>query len=109
MGQRVRELRKTHRLTQEQLGERAGLSYKFIGEVERGAGNPTIETLASIASALGVELVDLVGTARTASHVGQITERDYAFVREARDVLEGMIQRIQGTKRSKSRRSAKKK
>jgi acyl-coenzyme A synthetase/AMP-(fatty) acid ligase len=36
LGQRLRALRKQRRLSQERLGDRAGLSGKFIGEVERG-------------------------------------------------------------------------
>ncbi len=33
---KLRELRKMKGLTQEELAERAGLHWKFIGEVERG-------------------------------------------------------------------------
>ena len=61
VGARVKQLRQARRLTQEQLAERAGLSYKFIGEVERGRGNPTLTTLASLSEALGVSLIDLLG------------------------------------------------
>ncbi len=46
-------------LTQEQLGEKTGISYKFIGEIERGLVNPSLESLASIAAALRVEVKDL--------------------------------------------------
>ena len=49
------------RFTQEELAERSGLSYKFIGEIERGAGNPTIETVSQLAAAMHLrrEFVDL--------------------------------------------------
>jgi len=77
VGARLKQLRQARRLTQEQLAERAGLSYKFIGEVERGRGNPTLTTLAAISDALGIQLVDLLAldperprlTARQASQV----------------------------------------
>jgi transcriptional regulator with XRE-family HTH domain len=36
LGARIRELRKTAGLTQEELGEKADQNYKFIGELERG-------------------------------------------------------------------------
>ena len=35
-GKRLRELRKKRKMTQEQLAEKAGLHYKFIGRVEKG-------------------------------------------------------------------------
>ncbi|MBI4680030.1 MAG: helix-turn-helix transcriptional regulator [Nitrospirae bacterium] len=30
--------------TQEELGEKAGLSYKFVGEIERGEVNPSLDS-----------------------------------------------------------------
>ena len=97
MGRRVKALRLARKLTQEQLGERASLSYKFVGEIERGIGNPTIETLANIATALGVNIVDLVNeVSREAKYEGrQVTEHDYVAVREARDALDVIVQRLQ--------------
>ena len=59
IGSRVRHLRKEHGLSQEDLGERAGLSYKYIGEIERGQTNPTVDVLFRIASALNVQLDEL--------------------------------------------------
>ena len=53
------QLRKARKLTQEQLGEQAGISYKFIGEVERGAVNPSLDSLVSIARALRVGVKEL--------------------------------------------------
>lgn len=55
VGDNVRSLRKARGFSQEQLGEFAGLSYKFLGEVERGAVNPSLESLEKIAAALQVE------------------------------------------------------
>jgi transcriptional regulator with XRE-family HTH domain len=59
LGQRIRELRKTAGITQEELGEKAELSYKFIGELERGQVNVSLDSIARIAQALGVKIVDL--------------------------------------------------
>jgi transcriptional regulator with XRE-family HTH domain len=59
LGQRIRELRKTAGLTQEELGEKAELSYKFIGELERGQVNVSLDSIARIAQALGVKIGDL--------------------------------------------------
>jgi len=60
LGQRLRELRKQHGLSQERLGERSGLSGKFIGEVERGEKSISIDSLHRIATALAVPLGILV-------------------------------------------------
>ncbi len=59
LGRRIRSLRKSRNLTQEQLGANCDVNYKFIGAVERGEENPSLKTLQKIAGALGVELFDL--------------------------------------------------
>jgi transcriptional regulator with XRE-family HTH domain len=53
-------LRTLRDLTQEELGERAGVSGKFVGQIERGVGNPSLKTMASLAQAVGVELWELL-------------------------------------------------
>src|SRR5512138_1834685 len=59
VGDNIRSLRKSKDWSQEILGERAGLSYKFVGEVERGAVNPSLESLGALATALDVEVIRL--------------------------------------------------
>ena len=59
LGDKIRQLRKLRELTQEQLGEKAGISYKFIGEVERGTVNPCLDSLIGIAGALDVGVREL--------------------------------------------------
>lgn len=54
LGQRIREERIKHRLTQEQLAEAAEVNESYIGQVERGEKNPSLETVVSIANSLGV-------------------------------------------------------
>jgi len=56
---RIRACRKLARLTQEQLAERADLSPHFLGFVERGKANPSLNSLVRIAGALGVQLGEL--------------------------------------------------
>jgi transcriptional regulator with XRE-family HTH domain len=60
LGRRLRALRKARKLTQEELGEKSRLSGKFIGEIERGVGNPTLEVLVRVAAALDVHLDQMV-------------------------------------------------
>jgi transcriptional regulator with XRE-family HTH domain len=59
LGEKIRQLRKLRELTQEQLGEKAGISYKFIGEVERGIVNPSLDSLIGIALSLDVSVKEL--------------------------------------------------
>jgi transcriptional regulator with XRE-family HTH domain len=59
LGRRIRSLRKSKDLTQEELGAKCDVHYKFIGAVERGEENPSLKTLEKIAEGLGVELFDL--------------------------------------------------
>jgi transcriptional regulator with XRE-family HTH domain len=83
LGANVRDLRVRRKLTQEQLGERAGLSHKFVGEVERGLGNPSIGTVAAIASALDTDIADLFGGSRRPVEAYETTRKRMALVREA--------------------------
>src|SRR5438874_11824409 len=59
LGQRVRALRKQRGLSQERLGDRAGLSGKFIGEVERGEKSISIDSLYRVSVALEIPLREL--------------------------------------------------
>lgn len=54
IGKKIKEYRKIKDLTQENLGEKAGLHYTYIGQVERGEKEPSLKSLIKIAEALGV-------------------------------------------------------
>lgn len=54
VGERVRFLRKNRGLTQEQLGEIVQLPQSYIGGIERGEKNISLETLERIIEALDV-------------------------------------------------------
>ena len=60
VGQNIRKFRKRAHLTQEQLGEKAALSYKYVGEIERGYVNVSLDSLVRIAKALKVKIEDLL-------------------------------------------------
>lgn len=53
-GNRIRELRKAKGWTQEQLAEAASLHYSYIGGVERGDRNISMETLEKIIAAFQI-------------------------------------------------------
>ena len=60
LGERIRELRKQNKLTQEELSYKSDLMLSQIGRIERGETNPTISTLHVIADAIDVTLPELV-------------------------------------------------
>jgi len=59
LGSRVRHFRNLRNITQQKLGEEADLNYKYLGAIERGEKNPTIDIAAQIANALNVNLHEL--------------------------------------------------
>jgi transcriptional regulator with XRE-family HTH domain len=102
LGQRLRALRQQAGLSQERLGERSGLSGKFIGEVERGEKSISIDSLYRVAVALEVPLRHLtdVRSGRRAAVPSKEAEKIFALVaghhrpsevRRAHEVLRAML------------------
>jgi transcriptional regulator with XRE-family HTH domain len=60
LGASIRSLREGRELSIEALAAEADLHTVSVSRIEAGKQNPTWNALASLASALGVELVDLV-------------------------------------------------
>lgn len=58
--QRLRKLRKAHKMSQEKLAEKADLSLTFVGYLERAEKNPTLTTLNKIAKALNMSPSELL-------------------------------------------------
>ena len=59
LGAKIAYLRKSRRFSQEKLAEKADISEIYVGEIERGDANPTLEKLKLIANALDVEISEL--------------------------------------------------
>jgi XRE family transcriptional regulator, regulator of sulfur utilization len=59
LGETIRTYREHSRMTQEQLAEKADLSSKYVGEVERGYVNISVDSLTRIAKALSLTVNDL--------------------------------------------------
>lgn len=56
----LRAIRKARGLTQEGLAELSGLHYTYIGGIERGERNLSIDNVGRLADALGLDAVDLL-------------------------------------------------
>lgn len=59
LGRRIQELRKSNKLTQEQLAEKIEIGTSNISYIETVKFYPTPETLGKIAKALNVEIYEL--------------------------------------------------
>lgn len=64
IGNRIRTVRKARGYTQEQLAERADISFAFVGHIERGTRVMSIKTLDSLARALDCSADYLLGIAQ---------------------------------------------
>lgn len=61
-GLRIQELRKKNNLTQSELAEKIGLSTNFIGMVERGERNTSVDKIFKLAKAFNVSLAQFFET-----------------------------------------------
>jgi len=55
IGRNVRSFRKLRGMTQQQLSKKSGLNRAYIGYVERGEKNLSIDTIVAIAKALEIK------------------------------------------------------
>lgn len=62
ISKRLKELRKERNWTQQELAQKASLSFNAVTKIEQGAAkHPTLKTLLKLAQAFNVTLDDLVG------------------------------------------------
>ncbi|MBD2872912.1 helix-turn-helix domain-containing protein [Paenibacillus arenilitoris] len=78
IGENIRQLRKKKGLSQEQLALRAEINASYMGQVERGEKNPTIDVLSKIAHALQIPIEQLVNVASAKDAPPDGDGEDYA-------------------------------
>lgn len=64
IGERIRNFRKEKGLSQEELADIANLHTTYIGQLERGEKNATLESIEKVANALEISLEDLFRSIR---------------------------------------------
>lgn len=62
IGNRIKSLRTKRRMSQATLAEKTGISAKYLGEVERGEANLSVELMNLIANALDAPLSAILET-----------------------------------------------
>lgn len=81
LGHQVQAARTRAGLTQQALCQKADLSYSTLTKIERGAIKaPSIFTIQRIATALGVELDELLGTSKPATSLKKRSKSGVRFV-----------------------------
>lgn len=81
LGRLLQEARKKAGLTQQELCQKAGLSYSTLAKIERGAIKaPSIFTIQSIAGALNTSLTDLMGEPPVAPQAKRRSKSGIRFV-----------------------------
>lgn len=59
-GQHLRELRQQKKLTQEELADKAGMHFTYVGQIERGIRNPSLVNLYKLSKALKISAGQLL-------------------------------------------------
>lgn len=59
LGEAIRDQRNARHLSLKRLAPQAGISFKHLGEIERGKRDPSWTTVRKIAGALGLKAGDL--------------------------------------------------
>ena len=67
IGMRIKELRRSNHLSQEQLAEKADINSKYLSRMERGTENPTLDMLIKLSNALEVEMWEMFDFGHVAS------------------------------------------
>ena len=75
VGQRVRAMRREQQVTLQVLSAACGVSVGVLSEIERGVGNPSLNTLVQVAHALGISVVNLLSVTEQHSPVVRRHER----------------------------------
>lgn len=99
VARRLIDLRTARGWSQEELGAKAGLSYKFIGEVERSQKSPSLDSLGRIADGLGVDILELFWSEDSARPYPELPADQLAVVREAVASLERVLARAPQSRR----------
>ena len=60
MARNLRRTRHDRQMTQEELADRAGLSARYVGAIERGSVSASVAVLGKLGEALGIDPCELL-------------------------------------------------
>jgi transcriptional regulator with XRE-family HTH domain len=76
IGVRIKSLRRSKGMSQEELAEKMRISSKYLSSIERGKENPTLDTFIKLAEVLEIELSEIFNF----SHEGKSAKDMKAFI-----------------------------
>lgn len=82
-GMRVKELRVSRKLTQEQVAEKCGISSKYVSRIEMGRHFPSFDILVKLSAVMKVEMSDMFDFAHAAKSAKDIKKGMNELVNEA--------------------------
>ena len=85
LGVRIKELRKTRGLSQEQLSGKIDIDPKHLSRLEVGRSLPSLDTLEKLANALQVDLRDFFEFAHEAKNTKELKEIINNLLKEVDD------------------------
>jgi transcriptional regulator with XRE-family HTH domain len=90
IGQSLRRLRQSSRITQDELAERSGLSKNYICQVESGRKSPSLNAISKLAACMGADVNDILSDHETIVRVREIINKSSvdSIVAELKHVLE---------------------
>jgi transcriptional regulator with XRE-family HTH domain len=93
LGSRVRARRQRRGWTLKDLADHTGLSVPYLSDIERSnVANPTLETLTTLATALGITVADLLGNQPASAAGPALSVSLQRFVRS--DDFDRRVQRL---------------
>jgi transcriptional regulator with XRE-family HTH domain len=61
IGNKLQSARKLKGLTQEDVADKVGITRSYYAQIERGERNPATTVITAIISAIGVDIIDILG------------------------------------------------
>ena len=97
LGDRVRKLRKSQGLTQEGLASKSGLHSTYLGAIERGEKNVSVDNIEKIAKGLGVEPADLFRLQTNLNRAALNKKLDKILQNQSPEVILKLVQLLEAT------------
>ena len=86
IGRKISELRKERDMTQNELAEKAGVSYQAVSSWERGLTMPDISKLPGISQVLGVTIDDLLDNQKEVDIIKEVLTQNTAVYAEEKEI-----------------------